>query len=336
MKTLEAGEAGHPDSRRRGFLISAAVSLAGVLSGQSSAALPSDSEPSAEPYFSGFRRLRIQAGGTTINTLVGGSGPPLLLLHGYPQTHIVWRKIAPDLARDHTVVLTDLRGYGDSGKPADGENHAGYSKRAMAVDQIEVMASLGFDHFAVVSHDRGSRVAHRMALDYPGRISRLVLMDIVPTEYMYRTTDARFATGYYHWFFLIQPAPLPESLLAGRVDAFLKSAMGPLIPHVIEHDAYAQYVRCFSDPATIHATCEDYRASASIDLDHDAADRGKKLACPLLVLWGGKGLVGTRYDVLSVWRDYATNVTGAALPANHWIPEEVPGQVVAHVRRFLA
>ena len=286
-------------------------------------------------FYPGFRRQTIATSGTTINVVSGGNGPPLLLLHGYPQTHIEWRKIAPDLAKDFTLVMPDLRGYGDSGKPPAGENHVNYSKRAMALDQVEVMEALGFRQFAVVGHDRGARVAHRLTLDHPDRVTRLVMMDICPTHYMYRTTDREFASGYYHWFFLIQPAPFPEMLIGRSVDDVLKQFMGSVMPKGIEPDAYAEYRRCFGNAATIHATCEDYRAGASIDLTHDEADMTAKIGCPVLVLWGANGLVGRKYDVVSVWRARAGNVSGKALPGGHWPAEELPEQTLAEIRTFL-
>jgi haloacetate dehalogenase len=287
-------------------------------------------------FFPGFKRQTIQTSGTTINLLVGGDGPPVLLLHGYPQTHIEWRKIAPEFAKNYTLIMPDLRGYGDSGKPPDGDDHVNYSKRTMALDQVEVMEKLGFKQFAMVGHDRGARVAHRLALDHPERLTKLVLMDICPTHFMYKTADRQLASTYFHWFFLIQPAPFPETLIGGNVDAMLKFFMGPLMPKSIEPEAYAEYRRCFSDPATIHASCEDYRAAATIDLVHDEADMDRKITCPVLVLWGANGIVGKKYDVLAVWRERATQVRGRALQAGHWLVEEVPQEVLGEVRQFLA
>jgi haloacetate dehalogenase len=286
-------------------------------------------------FFPGFQRQTVQTSGTSINVLAGGSGPPVLLLHGYPQTHLEWRKIVPELAKSYTLVVPDLRGYGDSGKPPGGDNHVNYSKRAMALDQVEVMEKLGFKQFAVVSHDRGARVAHRLALDHSDRLIKVVLMDICPTHYMYKTADRQLASSYFHWFFLIQPAPFPETLIGNNVDAVLKQFMGPVMPQSIEPEAYAEYRRCFSDPATIHASCEDYRAAATIDLVHDEADMDRKIACPVLVLWGANGIVGKKYDVLAVWRERATEVSGKSLPYGHWLAEEAPGEVLAEVRRFL-
>ena len=286
-------------------------------------------------FYPGFRRQTIETRGTTINVVSGGSGPPLLLLHGYPQTHIEWRKIAPELAKHFTLVMPDLRGYGDSGKPPAGDNHINYAKRAMALDQIEVMEALGFRQFALVGHDRGARVAHRLTLDHPDRVTRLVMMDICPTHYMYRTADREFASGYYHWFFLIQPAPFPETLIGRSVDEVLTQFMGSVMPNGIEPAAYAEYRRCFGNPATIHATCEDYRAAASIDLAHDEADMTTKIGCPVLVLWGANGLVGRKYDVVSVWRERANNVSGKALPGGHWLAEELPAETLAEIKTFL-
>jgi len=286
-------------------------------------------------FYPGFRRQTIETRGTTINVVSGGSGPPLLLLHGYPQTHIEWRKIAPELAKHFTLVMPDLRGYGDSGKPPAGDNHINYAKRAMALDQVEVMEALGFRQFALVGHDRGARVAHRLTLDHPDRVTRLVMMDICPTHYMYRTADREFASGYYHWFFLIQPEPFPETLIGRSVDEVLTQFMGSVMPNGIEPAAYAEYRRCFGNPATIHATCEDYRAAASIDLAHDEADMATKIGCPVLVLWGANGLVGRKYDVVSVWRERANNVSGKALPGGHWLAEELPAETLAEIKTFL-
>jgi len=301
-----------------------------------SSALAQTVTNSSVSFFPGFQRRTIETSGTTINAVVGGDGPPVLLLHGYPQTHVEWRKIAPELAKSYTLVIPDLRGYGDSGKPPDGDNHINYSKRAMALDQVEVMEKLGFKRFAVVSHDRGARVAHRLALDHPDRHTKLVLIDICPTYYMYKTADRQFASAYFHWFFLIQSAPFPETLIGNNVDVFLKLFMGSVMPKFIEPAAYAEYRRCFGDPATIHASCEDYRAGGSIDLVHDEADMDRKITCPVLALWGANGLVGRKYDVLAVWRERADHVSGKALPGGHWLAEELPESILAEVKQFLA
>ena len=257
-----------------------------------------------------------------------GAGPPLLLLHGYPQTGYMWHKIAPRLAEDFTVVVADLRGYGDSDKPTSSEDHAVYSKRAMAADMMAVMTALGHSQFFIAGHDRGGRVAHRLARDYPQAVTKLAVLDIAPTAMMYDTTDMHFATSYYHWFFLIQPAPFPETLIGSDPKFFLESKMQHWGKDrsAITNDAFDEYLRCFSNPDTIHASCEDYRASASIDLEHDAADVGLKLDIPLLVLWGATAMVGNKYDMLCAWREVATDVTGFAVPGGHYLPEEAPDE----------
>ena len=257
-----------------------------------------------------------------------GTGPPLLLLHGYPQTGYMWHKIAPRLAEDFTVVVADLRGYGDSDKPTSSDDHAVYSKRAMAADMMAVMTALGHSHFFIAGHDRGGRVAHRLARDYPKAVTKLAVLDIAPTAMMYDTADMHFATSYYHWFFLIQPAPFPEMLIGNDPKFFLESKMQHWGKDrtAITNDAFDEYLRCFSNPDTIHASCEDYRASASIDLEHDAADVGLKLDIPLLVLWGATAMVGNKYDMLRAWREVATDVTGFAVPGGHYLPEESPDE----------
>lgn len=288
-------------------------------------------------FFPGFTSFRRQTSGATINGVIGGSGPPLLLLQGWPQTHIEWRFVAPKLAEHFTVVATDLRGYGDSSKPPDGENHSGYSKRAMAQDQVEVMQQLGFEQFSVAGHDRGGRVAHRMALDHPYAVRRLAVLDIVPTLTVYTTVTRELASVYFHWFFLTQPAPLPETLLAGKAEFFLRNfpfrSFGG--GAIIDDAAFAEYARCFDDPATLHAMCEDYRAAASIDLEHDKQDLDRKIECPVLALWGARGAMHHLYDVLETWRARATNVYGEALPAGHWLPEECPAELSAVLLTFL-
>jgi haloacetate dehalogenase len=296
------------------------------------AALTIDGQASAQgSLFPGFETRKIATSGATINVRRGGSGPPLLLIHGYPQTHAEWHKIVPELAKRFTVVMVDLRGYGDSSKPADGDNHANYSKRAMALDQVEVMHALGYDTFAVVGHDRGARVTWRLAVEHPQHVTRAVVMDIVPLPYSMVTRE--FATAYFHWFFLIQPAPLPETLIGNNVEFWLRSRFlgGP----AFTPEAVAEYVRCFRDPATIHGTCEDYRAGATIDLAHSAEDGGRKVTCPLLVLWGERGIVGRLYDVMKIWREHAADVHGKALPAGHFLPEEVPDATLAELMPFL-
>jgi haloacetate dehalogenase len=288
-------------------------------------------------FFPGFEQFRRATAGAEINGVVGGSGPPVLLLQGWPQTHLEWRHVAPILAQRFTVVATDLRGYGDSSKPRSGENHAGYSKRAMAQDQVEVMSQLGFERFAVVGHDRGGRVACRMALDHPQAVTRLALLDIVPTRTVYTQVSKNLATWYFHWFFLIQPEPLPEMLLGGQAEPFLRNfAFRGLIPGAIDEAVFAEYLRCFADPQTLHAMCEDYRAGASIDLQHDETDLATPLTCPTLILWGVHGAMHRLFDVLETWRPRAPGAQGKALPAGHWLPEECPNELAAALEEFLA
>ncbi|SEH19912.1 haloacetate dehalogenase [Sphingopyxis sp. YR583] len=295
---------------------------------------------SAHPDYSdlmpGFCWADIDADGVRIRAAIGGSGPPLLLLHGHPQTHLTWFKVAPELAKRFTVVATDLRGYGDSEKLPGDALHLNYSKRAMAADQVAVMTALGFGRFDVVAHDRGARVAHRMALDHPDRVARLVLLDIAPTATMYDQTDRAFATRYFWWFFLIQPFDLPERMIAADPDHFLDRHLagqikveGSLDPRIV-----AEYRRCYRDPATRHAICEDYRAAASIDLDHDAADSDRRIEAPLLLLWGAQGTVGELFDVMESWRPKAVDLRGRALPCGHSPQEEVPDLLLAELDRF--
>jgi len=286
--------------------------------------------------FAGFTRTTIATQGATINVLIGGTGAPVLLLHGYPQTHMMWHKIAPRLAKDFSLVIPDLRGYGDSSKPPDGDNHFGYSKRATAQDQVEVMDHFGFKQFAVVGHDRGGRVGHRMALDHAARVTRLTVLDIVPTHKLYHNVNKGFATAYYHWFFLIQPSPFPETLIGNNAEFYLNSLLGRLKPEAITPEAFAEYLRCFRDPATIHATCEDYRAAASIDLAHDDADIDRKITCPVLALWAERGAMHKMYDVVATWRERAVSVSGTALPGGHFLPEEAPEETFAELKAFLS
>lgn len=280
--------------------------------------------------FDGFTNERIVTSGAEINFLVGGDGPPLLLLHGYPQSHVMWHRVAPRLAERFTVVCSDLRGYGDSSKPPGGGDHATYSKRAMAEDQAQVMEELGFRRFSVAGHDRGGRVAHRMALDYPESVQRLAVLDIAPTHTMFRRADMDFGLTYYHWFFLAQPYNLPERLIGADPDFFLEWKLGAWGSGIeaFDPEALAEYKRCFSDPATIHASCEDYRAAASIDLRHDEEDLERRVDCPLLALWGDRGFIGRSYDVLEVWREKAERVEGRALPSGHFLPEEAPEETL--------
>ena len=296
-----------------------------------------------EPFLPGFTGRPVAVPGAAggpdihIHTAVGGSGPPLLLLHGHPQTHATWHRIAPRLARRFTVVCTDLRGYGDSAKPSGGPGHVNYSKRAMAADQVSVMEQLGHPRFAVVGHDRGGRVAHRMALDHPAAVERLAVFDIAPTATMYARTDKAFATSYFWWFFFIQPAPLPERLMGADPEFFLRSHLAgqSRTRRVPDEAVFAEYLRCYRDPACRHAICEDYRAAATIDLDHDAVDTHNRVTAPLLALWGAEGTVGALYDVLETWREKATDVRGRALPCGHTLQEERPDEVLAELLAFL-
>ncbi len=288
--------------------------------------------------FPGFKKKRIKTSKATINLVAGGSGPPVLLLHGYPETHAMWHKVAPVLARDYTVVCADLRGYGDSSKPKGLPDHSNYSKRAMAKDMTEVMTALGHRRFHVVGHDRGARVAHRLARDHGSRVRSLTVLDISPTLKMYQSTNKAFATAYYHWFFLIQKSPLPETLLAGQVPHYIlgRIGRGPGGIKVFEKKAVAEYVRAFRDPRTIHATCEDYRAAASIDLLHDKKDLKTKIKMPVLVLWGKRGVIEMMFKPLRDWREVARDVRGRALECGHFLPEEAPQAVLRELRRFLA
>jgi haloacetate dehalogenase len=284
---------------------------------------------------SGFTADRIDAGGIAINLERGGEGPPVLLLHGYPQTHVMWRRVAPALAEHFTVVCPDLRGYGDSDKPHGGGEGRAYSKRVMAADQIALMRSLGFDRFAVVGHDRGARVALRMALDHPDAVSRLGVLDIVPTRTIYATIDRRRATTVWRYFFLIQPHDLPERLIGADPSFYLDWTLDEWCgtPGALD-DARAEYHRCF-DEATIHASCEDYRAGATVDLADDEADAGSRLECPVLVLWSRDGL-GAAYEVLEIWRQRAPDVLGRALDCGHFLAEERPEETAAELVDFLS
>jgi haloacetate dehalogenase len=291
--------------------------------------------------FPHFRALQVEIDPTvTINAIVGGSGPPLLLLHGHPQTHAIWHRVAPRLAEHFTVVACDLRGYGDSSKPQGAPDHANYSKRAMASDMVAVMQSLGFATFRVLAHDRGARVAHRLAQDHPQAVERMALLDIAPTLAMYEQTSDTFARAYWHWFFLIQPAPLPERLIEADPAAYVRDVMGKRSAGLAPFDprALAEYQRCLALPGAAHGICEDYRAAATIDLEHDRFDRdaGRRLALPLMVLWGEQGVVGRCFDPLKEWQRVAADVQGGALPCGHYIAEEAPDRLLERVLPFLA
>ena len=288
--------------------------------------------------FKDFNQFRVDTGETEIACWTGGSGAPLLLLHGYPQTHVMWHKIVARLTQKFTVVATDLRGYGDSGKPASGPeaSHLPYSKRVMAADQVAVMDHLGFERFDVCGHDRGGRVAHRLALDHVERVKRIAVLDIVPTYKIYNEANRRIAEDYYHWFFLIQPFDYPERMIGHDVAYYLSKKMRKYSfgDEVFTREAMAEYLRCFSAPETIHASCEDYRAAATIDLEHDEADLDIKIKAPLMVLWGEKGAMERNYDVTASWRERAADVRGRALPCGHYLAEELPAETGSALEHF--
>jgi haloacetate dehalogenase len=303
-----------PDNRqRRDLLRGAAALVAGgvALRATTSAQAQADDEALAVDarFFPGFRTEKVATSGAVIHSVVGGSGPPVLLLHGAPQSRVSWAAVARELARDYTVVVTDLRGYGDSSKVAGSREHVEYSKRTMALDQVEVMRHFGFERFSVVGHDRGARVSHRMALDHPQSVERAALCDIMPTHYLFSRVDKAFAEGAYHWFFFARPAPDPT--------------LGE------------EYRRVFRIPGTLHAMCEDYRAGGSIDFEHDGADLDKRVQCPLRVLWGERGSVAGRYDALAVWSERGTNVSGRQMPGGHSFQESHPNETIAELRAFL-
>lgn len=289
--------------------------------------------------FAGFEKQTRQVNGVEIAYRIGGSGPGLLLLHGHPQTHVIWHKVAETLAKHFTVVAADLRGYGDSGKPLADVGHGLYSKREMGRDNVGLMHDLGFTTFSILAHDRGARVAHRLALDHPQNVDRMVLLDIAPTLSMYSQTTEAFARAYWHWFFLIRPAPLPESLIQADPEQYLRSVMGGrsagMAPFTDE--AFSEYLRCLSMPGTARGICEDYRASATIDLEHDRADIAARnyLQLPLMVLWGEEGIVGRCFDPLKEWQQIATDVRGKPIAAGHYIAEEAPDLLLTEVLPFL-
>ena len=288
--------------------------------------------------FPDFREELVHVNGVDIHCVVGPKrdGPPLLLLHGYPQTLAIWHKMAPRLARRYNVVASDLRGYGDSGKPPADATHAAYSKREMARDQVELMAALGHGRFFLCGHDRGARVAHRLAVDHPDRVAKVAVLDIAPTLAMYEQTTEAFARAYWHWFFLILPPYIPERMIGADAKAYLRAKMADSLSRgVFAPEAWAEYERCLT-PGAIHASCEDYRAAAGIDLDHDRADRDAKrgIRCPLLALWGERGIIGSCFRPLDEWKRVAADVRGRGLPAGHYLPEEVPDLVAAEIETF--
>jgi haloacetate dehalogenase len=273
-----------------------------------------------------FKAFKVQTTGAAINGVIGGQGPPVLLLHGYPQSHVSWSQVAPQLAKDYTVVATDLRGYGDSSKPPGGKDHAAYSKRAMAQDQVEVMKHFGFDKFAAVGHDRGGRVVHRLALDHAAKVTKAAVLDIIPTSHFYQNLTQESATAYYHWFFLLQRNA--EKIIENSLELFVGRGTSP---------ASKEYFRTFSLAGTVHAACEDYRAGASIDMQHDKEDDGKKVECPLLVLWAKQAPMGRLFDVPATWRARASQVVAQskALPGGHNLPDGSPKEVTAALQAFL-
>ena len=283
--------------------------------------------------FEGFELSDVSAGEVTLRVRRGGRGDPVLLLHGHPQTHAMWHLVASRLARDFTVVCADLRGYGDSGKPPTTPTHEPYSTRAMARDAVALMGALGFERFHVAGHDRGGRVAYRLALDHPERVARLAVLDIVPTAEVWRRLDRELGLDFWHWFFLAQPHPLPERLLGAAPDAYyFREGRERFHP-----EALAEYLRCVRDPATVHAMCEDYRAGATIDVEIDEADRGaRRVACPVLALWSARDAAWSRVDVLETWGAWADDVRGRALDAGHYLAEEAPEETAAELRAFFA
>jgi len=312
---------GRREALRQGAVVAAGALVAGRAGAQVGA-----QQDSASRFFPAFKSFKVKTSGAEINGVIGGSGPPILLLHGAPQSHISWRMVAPKLAATRTVIVPDLRGYGDSSKPADGENHANYSKRAMALDQVEVMKHFGFDRFPVIGQDRGGRVTHRLLLDHPGTVTHAAVLDIVPTRYLYTHFSIDFAQAYPHWFNYLRPAPGPENELKAANDAALARATS---------DVQKEYLRSMTDIATIHAMCEDYRASASIDLKWDEEDAKKKIPVPLRVLWAEKGAMGRLYDVLGIWKEHGTKVTGRSLPGGHNLQEDVPDLVVEEIQALV-
>jgi haloacetate dehalogenase len=286
----------------------------------------------------GFDEREIDVGDVRIHARVRGIGPPLLLLHGYPQTHLCWHKIAPELARRFTVVLTDLRGYGDSSKPFGAPDHSTYSKRAMARDQVEAMRALGFETFQLVGHDRGGRVSHRLMLDHPGVVSLWAVLDIAPTLATFERTNQAFATANSHWFFLIQPYDFPERLIGADPEYYLRWKLGNWMQSkdAIPEEVMGEYLRCFREPEAIHASCEDYRAAAGIDLEYDRADLDRKVTAPLLALWGMRGRMAKELDILALWRERVEQVQGHGLDCGHFLQEEKPKDVLEALLGFFA
>ena len=313
------------DLDRRELLKTAAAVAAAALATPRPAAAQ---EPADTLHFfpAGFKHERVKTSGAEINVVRGGDGPPLLLIHGAPQSHVSWHKVAPDFAKDHTVIMPDLRGYGDSSKSPDTKDHANYSKRNMALDMVEVMKHYGYDRFPVVGHDRGGRVGQRLALDHQEKVTHLTVLEIVPTYYLYTHVTIEFVQAYYHWFHQLRAAPVPENELFETNKAAVARATDPV---------QKEWLRTASTMENIHAMCEDYRAAASIDLEHDKADLSKKITCPLSTLWGERGPMGRLYDVLAIWKERGTKVSGKGLPGGHNLMIDVPDQTIAEVRALL-
>ena len=289
-------------------------------------------------WLPGFEYRQIGTTGATINVAIRGQGAALLLLHGYPETHLMWHKIAPALSEEFLVVCADLRGYGDSSKPEGLADHSNYSKRAMAKDMVEVMAALGHREFLLAGHDRGARVGYRLALDYPSAVKRLALLDIVSTKTMYEEGGMALATAYFHWYFLIQPRPLPETLIGHDPAVWLGTTFRKLStnPTVFGDSMVDEYRRTFGTTEGIHATCEDYRAGATVDLADDRTDvtAGRKIVCPTLILWGARSVVGKMFSPLETWRDLVSSPVGNAIDCGHFIPEEKPDETLRALRGF--
>ena len=286
--------------------------------------------------FKGFHLKTIKVNDVSIRLRIGGSGPPLLLLHGNPQTHVMWHLVAPELIKRFTVIATDLTGYGESSKPASSADHGAYSKRSMASDQVAIMRALGFKQFSVAGHDRGGRVAYRMALDYSDSITKLAVLDIIPTLDSFQRTNSEFGLGYYHWFFLAQPSPLPETLINQNPEWFWRWHTSRSKRKFFAATAVDDYLKCFKDPETVRAICEDYRAGVSIDCEHDLVDQnsGNKISCPVLVLWGKQGKLEQWYDTLDIWRSWATTVQGFEIDCGHYLAEEEPEQTAKALNDF--
>ena len=319
----------HSTDFDRRELLKKAAALAAVTAGTAAASSDAMAQTEADTlrfFPAGFKHEKVKTTGATINVVKGGDGPPLLLIHGAPQSHVSWHIVAPQFAKDHTVIMPDLRGYGDSSKAEDTKDHANYSKRAMALDMVEVMKHYGFDRFPVVGHDRGGRVGQRLTLDHPDKVTHLTVLDIVPTYYLYTHVTIEFVQAYYHWFHQLRPAPIPENELFEQNKAAKARATDPI---------QLEWLRTASTMENIHAMCEDYRAAASIDLEHDKADLDKKITCPLSTLWGERGPMGRLYDVLAIWKERGTKVTGKGLPGGHNLMIDTPQQVVDEVRALL-